>query len=76
MANLVVASFDSPDGDYCVDIFQRADGTYGLEEFRRDAEDLKGWFPLHRHAREAFTTSDDAVAHARETVAWMAGLST
>jgi hypothetical protein len=71
MAKLVVSSFDSPDGDYCVDIFQRGDGTFGLEEFRRDAEDLNGWFPLHRHSREVFTTSERALAHARATVAWM-----
>jgi hypothetical protein len=29
MAKLVVSSFDSPAGDYCVDIFMRDDGTFG-----------------------------------------------
>ena len=71
MANLVVASFDSPAGDYCVDIFRRDDGSYGLEEFRRDAEDLRGWFSLHRHSRLRFATSDDALAHAKAAVAWL-----
>jgi hypothetical protein len=73
MTNLVVVSIDSPDGDYCVDIFRRSNGLFGLEEFRRDAEDLRGWFPLHRHSREAFATREDALAHARATVAWLKG---
>jgi hypothetical protein len=71
MTNMVVASFDNPAGDHCVDIFERDDGTFGLEEYRRDAEDLQGWFSLHRHSREVFATREDALAHAKATVAWM-----
>jgi len=71
MAHRVVASFNSPAADYCVDLFLRDDGTYGVEEYRRDAEDLRGWFSLHRHAGRVFATEDDALAHARATVAWM-----
>ena len=71
MANLVVASFDSPAGDYCVDVFERHDGTFGLEEYRRDVEDLKGWYSLHRHSREVFATREHALARAKATVVWM-----
>jgi GNAT superfamily N-acetyltransferase len=67
----VVASFDSPSGDHCVDIFLRADGTFGFEEYRRDAEDMRGWFSLHRYAGLAFATDRDALAEARAKVAWM-----
>ena len=74
MAKVVVSSTDSPAGDYCVDIFQHDDGTFGLEEFRRDPEDLKGWFPLHRHSGQTFATDAEALAHARVTVAWMSGI--
>jgi hypothetical protein len=34
--------FDSVENDHhdrCVDLFQRPDGTWGFEEFRRDVED-------------------------------------
>jgi hypothetical protein len=68
----VVASFDSPEGDRCVDIFARPDGTFGFEEFRRDPEDLRGWFPLHRYSNQVFLTEERALAHARAVVAWMA----
>ena len=64
-------SFNSPAGDHCVDVFARDDGTFGFEEYRRDFEDMKGWFPLHRYSNQVFVTDQDALAHARATVAWM-----
>lgn len=70
-ARKVVASFGNPEGNYCVDIFSREDGTFEIEEYRRDPEDLRGWFPLHRHTGLAFATERDALAHARSTVRWM-----
>jgi hypothetical protein len=68
----VVASISNPEGDHCVDIFVREDGTFGFEEFRRDPEDLKGWFPLHRYSHQVFGTQEEALARAKATVAWMA----
>ncbi len=72
----VAASFNSPAGDHCVDIFVRDDGTYGYEEYRRDPEDLRGWFPLHRYSSQVFATDRDALAQAKATVAWMAEVRT
>lgn len=67
----VVASFDNPTGDHCVDIFVREDGTFGFEEYRRDHEDLSGWFSLQRYSQQVFATQEDALAQARAAVAWM-----
>ena len=72
VATRVVASFDSPAEDHCVDIFVRDDGTFGFEEFRRDPEDLTGWFSLQQYAHQVFTTEDEALAQAKTMVAWMA----
>lgn len=71
MATRVVASFNSPAGDHCVDIFLRDDGTFGFEEYRRDVEDMSGWFPLHRYSKQVFATDQDALARAKAAVAWM-----
>lgn len=71
MAIRVVASFDNPTGDHCVDIFVREDGTFGFEEYRRDHEDLSGWFSLQRYSQQVFATQEDALAQARAAVAWM-----
>lgn len=72
MAIRVLASFNNPAGDHCVDVFVRDDGTFGYEEYRRDHEDMKGWFPLNRYAHRIFATDGDALAQARVVVAWMA----
>jgi hypothetical protein len=71
MSNKVVTSLESPHGDYCVDVFARADGSFGFEEYRRDPEDGGGWYSLNRHARKVFGTEEDALAQARACVAWL-----
>ena len=71
MSTRVVASFNSSGGDLCVDIFVRENGTFGFEEYRREPEDMRGWFPLHRYSNQIFATEQDALAKARTTVAWM-----
>lgn len=71
MNSRIVASFNSSTGDHCVDIFVREDGTFGFEEYRRDPEDMRGWFSLHRYSNQIFTTEQDALAKARAAVVWM-----
>jgi hypothetical protein len=39
MKNRVLASLENLYGDRCVDVYVRADGSFGFEEFRRDPED-------------------------------------
>lgn len=68
---MVLASFNNLTADHCVDVFIRADGTYGFEEYRRDHEDLRGWFSLNRHASRVFASQDEALRHARSVVEWM-----
>ena len=70
----VVASISNATDDHCVDIFVREDGSFGFEEFRRDPEDLSGWFSLHRYNLQTFATQDDALRQARLSIAWMAEL--
>lgn len=71
MAHKVLDSLQSAAGDLCVDVFVREDGTFGYEECRRDAEDPGGWFPLQRYSHQVFASAEQALAHARSTVAWL-----
>ena len=71
MDTRVVASFNSPTGDRCVDIFLRDDGTFGFEEYRRDPEDMRGWFALNCYSTQVFATDRDALAQAKAKVPWM-----
>jgi len=70
--NKVMRSINRDDGQLCVDIFRRPDGTFGFEEYRRDPEDLGGWYPVGNHAGHSFPTQDTALEAARRTVAWLA----
>src|SRR6266403_513923 len=38
----VLASRENAEGNRCVDIFRRDDGSFGFEEYRRDPEDRGG----------------------------------
>jgi len=71
MRRRVVASFNNDAGDRCVDIFVLEDGKFGFEEYRRDPEDLKGWFAPGHHAAQGFASPQDALAHAKARVPWL-----
>ena len=70
MTNKVLASLENSFGDYCVDIFARADGSFGFEEYRRDPEDGV-WRCLHRYSSQVFDSQEDAVAQAKARVPWL-----
>ena len=71
-ANKVTRSIETPDGGRCVDLFRRADASFGFEEYRRDPEDAGGWFPICRHGEASYPTGAAALAEARRRVAWLA----
>ena len=67
----VLASPSTPSVDRCVDIFERPDGTFGFEEFRRDPEDMGAWTPVAYYSTQVFTTQAHAVQEARKRVRWL-----
>jgi hypothetical protein len=69
--HLVLASLENDDGSRCVDIFARADGRFGFEEYRRDPEDQGRWSPCGTNAHRVFATRAEAEAAARAAVAWL-----
>ena len=68
--NTVLNSINAPDGARCVDIFQRPDGGFGFDEFRRDVEDPSGWFRIGFHGDRVFPTEQAATEVARRAVPW------
>jgi hypothetical protein len=68
---VVLASLENEEHDRCVDLFQRADGSFGFEEFRRDPEDAGAWTPVQFYARKSFPSRDDALAAAKQAVPWL-----
>lgn len=72
MSNRVLASLEIPWGHQCVDIFVRANGSFGFEEFRRDPEDGGLWQCMNRYAPLVFSSEAQATAAARASVLWLA----
>ena len=69
--NKVVHSVNLYGEGLCVDVFQRPDGTYGFEEFRRDPEDPRGWYPVGFYGAQRFDSFEAAQRNALQQVAWL-----
>ena len=69
--NKVMRSFNNSDAARCVDIFMRPDGSFGFEEYRRDREDARGWFPIGFFAGEIYANEQAALRSALEQVVWL-----
>ena len=68
----VFASLENSEHDKCVDIFSRADGTCGFEEFRRDVEDGGRWTPLQNYSGLVHASPAAALDSAERYVPWLA----
>lgn len=69
--NTVLKSINIQDGNRCVDIFMRPNGTFGFEEFRRDLEDIRGWFPIGYFGNRIFERENEALLEAQAKVSWL-----
>jgi hypothetical protein len=70
-ANRVLRSIETDDAGRCVDLFVRPDGSFGFEEYRRDFEDGRGWYPIGFHASARYETEDGALQDALAEIAWL-----
>jgi hypothetical protein len=69
-AAVVVASFENDEANRCVDLFTRADGSWGFEEYRRDPEDRGVWSRVGGHADGRYPTRAAALAAAAK-IPWL-----
>ena len=69
---VVLASLEDDQATRCVDVFRRADGSFGFEEFRRDVEDRGAWTPVRFFSAQSFATQAAAHAAAQRAVPWLA----
>ncbi|MFT4959258.1 MAG: hypothetical protein ACI92Z_000331 [Paracoccaceae bacterium] len=69
--NNVLRSINLDGETVSVDIFQRPDGSFGFDEFRRDVEDGRGWFSIGHHGHIFFDSEAKALSAAAETVGWL-----
>lgn len=67
----VIDSVNDADGSHCVDIFQRADDTWGFEEYRRDPEDGGKWTVIGHYADRVYASRDAATQAAAKCALWL-----
>jgi len=70
---VVRTTHQSDDGFHALDVFERPDGSYGFEEFRRDPEDAGLWTTIGYHSVESYPSEAAAEAAALVEVSWYAG---
>lgn len=68
---VVFDSIENDEHDRCVDLFQRPDGSFGFEEFRRDVEDAGAWTPVAYYSASAYPSKEAALDATINTVAWL-----
>lgn len=69
--NAVVRSINLEGALLCVDIFTRADGSFGFELFRRDPEDARGWYPIGVFGATAYRSEAEATEAACRKLPWL-----
>jgi hypothetical protein len=67
----VLESIENDQHDRCVDLFQRTDGTWGFQEFRRDPEDSGAWTQMAYHAAAIHPSRQAARTAALRAVTWL-----
>mgnify|MGYP006272052563 FL=1 len=69
--NTVVRSINLDGALLCVDIFTRADGSFGFELFRRDPEDARGWYPIGVFGDTRYRSEAEATEAACLKIPWL-----
>jgi len=67
----VIDSINDADDSRCVDIFQRADATWGFEEYRRDPEDGGRWTVIGHYAERVYPSREAATRAAAASTLWL-----
>jgi hypothetical protein len=68
---VVLESIPNDVQDRCVDLFQRPDGSFGFNEFRKDPEDSGAWTLTHNYSASVYVSREAALAAAQSAVSWL-----
>ncbi len=67
----VKKTFVNSDGSRKVEIFQRADGSFGFEELKFGQEEGQ-WFPVGKYSIAIIDSLDNAIREAQGRISWLA----
>ena len=66
----VTHSFDNCEKNRCVDIIQVAEHIYRFQEWRREPEDISGWFLMLDSQPISYSCAEDAIVEAKRVIDW------
>ena len=72
----VTKSIDNQEFNRCVDIIKAIYGFYRFQEWRREPEDISGWFLMLDSSPKTFVSEAEAITAAKRTVTWYGTLDT
>ncbi len=72
----VTKSVDNQEFNRCIDIIQLLDGRYRFQEWRREPEDISGWFLMLDSSPITFISEAEAITAAKRAVTWYGNLKT
>lgn len=72
----VTKSIDNQEHNRCVDIIQDLNGRFRFQEWRREPEDISGWFLMLDSSPKTFVSETDAISVAKQAVIWFNDLNT
>ena len=67
---LVAHSIDNQEKSRCIDIIQDLNGKFRFQEWRREPEDLSGWFLMLDSSPKTSPTAKEAIVAAKQAIAW------
>jgi hypothetical protein len=68
---VVFESVENDEHNRCCDFFQRTDGSWDFEEFRRDVEDAGAWTPVAYYSTASYPSKNLAWSEAVKSITWL-----
>ena len=69
--NTVILSFNNDEGNLCLDIFIRENDTFGFEEYRKDPENIDGWYKVGNYSDKIYKNQKEAYKNACKNILWL-----
>ena len=69
--NTVIFSINNDEGNLCLDIFIRENKTFGFEEFRKDPENINGWYKIGNYGDKIYFNQKEAYENACKNIMWL-----
>ena len=68
---VVIQSINNDESNLCIDFFTRNNGTFGYEEYRKDPENIDGWYKVGNYSDKIYKNQEEAHKNACKNILWL-----